>query len=99
MKYVQLSQDYQDDALADALYARELEWFHYDFDRANFVEMLRMLPASEFRDMIAKRLEETIVQMQRVEIIHASLELRITDIAAHEAAILRVTAKRNAVKV
>jgi hypothetical protein len=33
MNYEQLPTEYKYDTLADAMYAREVEYFHYDFDR------------------------------------------------------------------
>ena len=94
MKYSQLSQEYQDDTLAEALYAREMEFFHYDFDRANFELLLADLEPGNYFDMIHKRLGETLVQMARVEAIHAALVSRITDPQAHLAAVERCARKR-----
>lgn len=98
MNYEQLSQEYQDDVLADALYAREVEWFHYNFDRVNFEHLLLSLPPGEYRSGIERKLSSTIVQMNAVELIYAALKSQITDVVAHSAAVSRVSAKREAVK-
>jgi hypothetical protein len=98
MKYNQLSQDYRDDTLAEALYQREVEFFHYDFDRANYEILLNDLPPGEFRSQIEQRLKETHVQIERVECIHAALTARITDPEAHAAAVARTAKKREAAK-
>lgn len=98
MKYVQLSEDYRDDHLAEAMYAREVEWFHYDFDRANFERMLEALPDGEYKDMIAKRLGETLGQMAQVELIYEALKAQITDPTKHAAAVARVALRREVVR-
>ena len=94
MKYTQLSQSYRDDTLAEAIYAREVEYFHYDFDRANFEALLKATPPGEFRVDIEARLASTIEQMGHVERIHNALAARVVDKKAHAAAVKRVTAKR-----
>ena len=94
MKYEQLSDEYQADTLADALYAREVEFFHYDFDRGNFEKMIESMPPSPFRESIQARLSETLVQMGNVEAIYAALRSRITDPQAHAAAAARCAKKR-----
>lgn len=94
MKYEQLSDEYQADTLAEALYAREVEFFHYDFDRGNFVAMLKTLPAGPFREIIETRLKETLVQMGNVEAIYTALKSRITDPQAHQEAVARCASKR-----
>lgn len=96
MKYEQLSDEYQADTLADALYAREVEFFHYDFDRGNFEKMIESMPPSQFRESIQARLNETLVQMGNVEAIYAALRSRITDPQAHQEAIARCARKRGA---
>jgi hypothetical protein len=96
MDYKQLDQDYRDDLLADALYSREVEYFHYDFDRSNFVEMLKHLPKGEYRSSIEKRLAETEEQMRRVSAIYAALETKVVDAEAHERAVARGREKRAA---
>lgn len=92
MEYEQLGAEYQADTLAEALYAREVEFFHYDFDRANFEAMLKTLPAGDFRVMIQSRLAETRAQMGNVEAIYAALKSRITE--GHAAAVERVRLRR-----
>ena len=95
MHFEQLDDDYRDDHIAQALYAREMEFFHYDFDRANFELLLADLEPGNYFDMIHKRLGETLVQMARVEAIHAALVSRITDPQAHLAAVERCARKRS----
>lgn len=96
MKYTQLTQEYKEDTLVEALYARELEYFHYDFDRVNFEKMLELLPNGEFRDLIQTRLKETLVQMKNVEKVYEALESQIVDHEAHKVAIARALARREA---
>lgn len=98
MHFTQLDQDYQDDVLAEALYGRELEWFHYDFDRGNYQRMIaKMEPGERLTDLV-KRLGETEAQMQFVETIYAALAARIVDPERHARAVERTTAKRKAAK-
>tara|TARA_R110000868_G_C10652308_1_gene745081 strand:+ start:111 stop:416 length:306 start_codon:yes stop_codon:yes gene_type:complete len=94
MKYSQLDQDYRDDVLAEAIYGREVEYFHYDFDRVNFAKLLETLPPSPYRDNVQQRHDETLDRMSTVDAIYAALESQITDPEAHAAAIVRTTEKR-----
>ena len=96
MIYTQLSDDYKYDTLADAIYAREIEYFHYDFDRKNFEYLLANATDNEFAANVAERLNDTRKQMGNVEAIMAALKEQIEDQAAYDAAVVRVTAKREA---
>jgi hypothetical protein len=98
MEYEQLEQEYRDDHLAEAMYAREVEWFCYDFDRRNFEMMLNGLPAGEYRTMLEKRLADTRSRMAEVDLVYTALKAQITDVAAHQAATARAAAKRTAKK-
>jgi len=94
MKYTQLTQSYQDDVLAEALFGREVEFFHFDFDRINFAKLLETLPPSPYRDDVQKRHDETLERMATVDAIYEALASQITDPEAHAAAIVRTTEKR-----
>ena len=94
MKYTQLPQTYRDDTLAEAMYGREIEFFHFDFDRINFAKLLETLPPSPYRDDVQKRHDETLERMATVKAIYEALESQITDPEVHAAAILRTTEKR-----
>jgi len=94
MKFTQLPQTYCDDVLAEAIYGREVEWFHYDFDRINFAKLLETLPPSPYRDNVQQRHDETLDRMTTVDAIYGALVSQITDPEAHAAAILRTTEKR-----
>lgn len=96
MIYTQLSTDYKYDTLAEAIYAREVEYFHYDFDRANFDFLLLNLPDCEFKTNTAERLAGTLQQMKSVEAIMDALRSQIDDAEAYAKAVERVTAKRKA---
>jgi hypothetical protein len=95
MNYKQLSQQYRDDTLAEAMYAREVEYFHYEFDKQNFEALLKGLADGERRTDILGRLSTTILQMEYLDDIYNALEAQITNQEAHTAAILRTTEKRN----
>jgi hypothetical protein len=96
MIYSQLSTEYKYDTLADAMYAREVEFFHYEFDRKNFEYLVANATDNEFASDVAERLEATKKQMGNVAAIMAALHAQIEDQAAYNAAVIRVTAKRKA---
>jgi hypothetical protein len=96
MIYTQLSDDYKYDVLAEAMYAREIEYFHYDFDRKNFEHLLANATDNEFAANVAERLDATRKQMGNVAAIITALKDQIEDQAAYNAAVVRVTAKREA---
>jgi len=94
MKYEQLTAEYKYDTLADAIYAREVEYFHYDFDRKNFEHLLANATDNEFASNVAERLNDTRKQMNNVMLIISALKSQIEDDDAYAAAVERVTAKR-----
>jgi len=94
MKYTQLDNTYKYDTLAEAIYGREMEYFHYDFDRKNFEYLLTNLPESSYTQDIAKRLADTVTQMENVKAIMSALLSQIDDQAAYDAAVLRAIEKR-----
>jgi hypothetical protein len=76
------------------MYGREVEYFHYDFDRINFEHLLANATDNEFAANVAERLDATRKQMSNVEAIIAALRSQIDDEAEYVAAVERVTAKR-----
>ena len=94
MKYEQITSTYRDDLIAEALYGREIEYFHYDFDRINFEHILKDLPECDYRTNIEKRLFDTVGAMAQVLKTVDALRSQITDPEAHAKAILRTTEKR-----
>lgn len=94
MKYEQITPTYRDDLIAEALYSREIEYFHYDFDRINFEHILKDLPECDYRTLIEKRHFETVSAMAQVEKTADALRAQITDPEAHAEAIVRTTEKR-----
>jgi IS5 family transposase len=98
MIYTQLTPDYKYDTIAEAIYAREVEYFHYDFDRTNFQYLLAIAPDGEFKTATAERLASTMQQMNSVEAIMDALRSQIDNEQAYSDAVIRVTAKRKANK-
>lgn len=96
MSYEQLSPEYKYDVLADAMYAREVEHFHYDFDRINFEHLLANATDNEFAANVAERLDATRKQMANVAAVMAALKAQIDDKTAYAAAVERAIAKRKA---
>ena len=95
MEFEQLDDAYRDDHIAQALYAREMELYHYDVDRKNFAHMLtdRRLPDSMRQDL-EKRLIDIAVQMDMVVRVMAALRAQISSPQAHAAAVERTRLKR-----
>ena len=96
MKYTQLPAAYKYDTIAEAIYARELEYFHYDFDRRNFEYLLGVSTDAAYRANLQDRLASTLVQMGNVESIYNALLAQIDDQEMYAAAVARCTAKREA---
>jgi hydroxypyruvate isomerase len=96
MQYEQLPTEYKYDVLAEAMYAREVEYFHYDFDRKNFEHLLANATDNEFAANVAERLDTTRKQMGNVMGVVEALRSQIDDANAYAAAVERVTAKRKA---
>lgn len=94
IEYKQLEPSYRYDVIAQAIYAREVEYFHYDFDRVNFEYMLSKLPEGAYRADIESRLVDTKAQMANVKLIIEALEAQIADPAEYQAAVGRMAAKR-----
>lgn len=96
MQYTQLSSEYKYDTIATAVYAREVEHFHFDFDRMNFEHLIASSSNQTFVDDLKNRLIETNRQMANVLGIIAAIKSQIDDQAAYLEAVKRVTAKREA---
>lgn len=96
MMYEQLPIEYKYDTLAEAMYAREVEYFHYDFDRKNFEHLLENAKDNEFASNVSERLNETRKQMSNVMLIVEALKAQIDDPLAYAAAIERAAMKRKA---
>lgn len=94
MNYTQLSTDYKYRHLANAIYAREMEYFHYDFDRTNFEYLVANLPPSPFRDDVESRHKETLEQIKSVKAIMAALWAQVDDQDAYAEAVAHVTRER-----
>lgn len=90
MDYYLISPNTKYDTLATALKARQLEHFHYNFDKTNFEQMLKTLEQGAFRDEIEMRLASTCEQMCKVEAIYAALLSQVDDQSALDAAVKRM---------
>ena len=97
MEYTHVSQEYQDDLIAQAIMSREAEHFHYNFDLQNFQHMLEnMAPGDPHQKEIEDRIASTIREMTKVEKIHAALVAQKPDGDRYQAALSRVQAKQAA---
>ena len=96
MNYTQIDPTYKYDVIADAIYGREMEYFHYDFDLKNFQEIILTLPEGDHKSQIQGRIDSTLVQMSNVMDIYNALVAQIDDQVAYDAAVVRAIAKRAA---
>jgi hypothetical protein len=94
MIYTQLPTTYKYDTLAEAIYGREIEYFHYEFDKINFEYILKDLPECDYRTNIDQRLFDTLGAMAQVEKTMAALKAQIDDEVAYAASVIRATEKR-----
>jgi hypothetical protein len=94
MIYTQLTPEYKYETIAEAIYAREVEFFHYDFDRINFEYLLSTCEDGEFKFSTAERLAVTVQQMKSVKAVISALRSQIDDEKSYEAAVERITEKR-----
>ena len=94
MNYTQLNTDYKYRHIANAIYAREVEYFHYDFDRINFEHMIANMPDGAFKDDLVKRIAEISGQMQNVQAVLAALWAQVDDEDAYARAVEHVTRER-----
>lgn len=85
--YTQLSADYKYSVIAAAVYAREIEHFHYDFDRVNFEYLIEILPDGKYKIDVQQRLEDTLLQLDNVRSIHSALLSQIDDQDAYQRAV------------
>jgi len=92
MDYNLMNPNYKYDQLASAIQSRQHEYFHYDLDRANFVQMLTTDLPDDYRTQIERRLVETESRMAEVDSIYNALLSQIDDQAAYDAAVARLSA-------
>tara|TARA_R110000824_G_scaffold74825_1_gene190134 strand:- start:1035 stop:1346 length:312 start_codon:yes stop_codon:yes gene_type:complete len=94
MKYVQLPKTHKADTIAEAMYGREMEYFHYEFDVINFKHVIDNAPEGADMKDIHERIAASLTSMVTVEAVYEALKSQITDQAEHEAAVIRTTKKR-----
>jgi len=110
MQYQQLTQDEMDDVIAENLYGREVEHFHYELNRKNYEEMLKTLPAGDaggapddreaaaYRAYIEGLVKTEAAGRDKTERTYDALATNLADPTRKAAAIERATAKRLATK-
>ena len=94
MNYTQLPSDYKYRHIANAIYGREMEYFHYDFDRINYEHLASTLPEGPFKDDISKRIKEVEQQLQNTNAIVEALWAQIDDKDAYANAVEYTTKQR-----
>jgi hypothetical protein len=94
MKYKLIPKTHKADTIAEAMYGREMEYFHYEFDVINFKYLINNAPEGADTKDIQVRLADSLASMATVEAVYEALQAQITDQAEHEAAIIRTTKKR-----
>lgn len=93
MKYTQLSQDEQDDYIAEAMRGRELEHFTRSVNVANYDAMLPTLQDGDWKQRIQQMRLEEIAALAHEDEVHAALSAQLPDPVRLAAAQSRVTAK------
>jgi len=93
MDFTQLDNSYKYETIASALYGRELEYFHYEFDLTNFKFMAEQSTGEALADL-NKRIGEIQAQMLNVILCIKALESQIDDQEAYDKAVVTVTARR-----
>jgi len=96
MHYTQLHPSYKYDTIAGAIHAREVEYFHYEFDLINFGHIVATESEGAYRQQLQKNMAEIEEHMRRVSGVIDALKAQIDDPAAYAAAVQRATEKRNA---
>ena len=94
MEYKLISKTHKADTIAEAMYGRELEYFHYEFDVCNFKHLINNATKGADMKDVQERLASTMLQMATVDAVYKALQAQITDQAEHEAAVIRTTKKR-----
>lgn len=94
MQYTQLPTSYKYETIADAIYAREVEYFHYAFDKTNFEYLIKTQSNGVFDESIHQRLSDTAMQMNNVLAIIEALKTQIDDQDAYALAVEVVTNRR-----
>jgi len=96
MIYTQIPATYKYDVLAEAIYSREMEHFHYQLDAVNFTNLLETIEEGAYKQELQGRLASTLEQMAKVDSIYNALTAQIEDAVEYAAAVERATQKRSA---
>lgn len=91
-----VSPEYVDDHLASNILARQKELFHYKFDRDMFTEMYANATDDDFKNDLARRINEIDRQMMISQSVLDALLRRVRNPEAHAAALARVNASASA---
>jgi hypothetical protein len=98
MEYEYLTQEEQDDYVAEAMRGREWEHFQRAVNIANYEKMLETLEPGERRVLIVKLLGEEQEYTKHEEHIYTALSVQLPHGPRREAAKIRVAAKIKAGK-
>ena len=89
MEYSLLESTYKYDILAENIYQREKEYFHYQMDIENFNHMLANPIEGYDVGYIAQRIEETQKQQNICLQVYNALKAQITNQTAYDDALAR----------
>jgi len=95
MIYTQIPATYKYDVLADAIYSREMEHFHYRLDAVNFTNLLETIEEGAYKQELQGRLASTLEQMAKVDSIYNALTAQIENPVMYAAAVERAAQKRS----
>lgn len=94
MEYSQLPATYKYDTLAEAIYSRQLEHFHYNLDLVNFNYLIANTPVGAYRQELQGRINSTIEQMQKVSGVYDGLLAQVDNQVEYDAAVVRAMQRR-----
>jgi hypothetical protein len=95
INYSLLESTYKYDVLAENIYGREKEYFHYQLDIDNFNHMLANPIDGLDEGSIRQRMAETLTQQNIVRQIYEALIAQIDNQEAYAAAVARRTTTNN----
>lgn len=90
-----MNNDYYDQHIARNMYERELEKFHYEFDKSMFLDMISSPATSEeLKIDLTRRVGEIDKQLEIVNAVIAGLQARVRNQQAHEAIMAKLETER-----
>ena len=90
MQYEQVSQAKRDEMIAEALHGREMEHCQHALNVAVYAEALKTLPDGPWRVRMQQLHDEALVEMEKIDGLHAALATQLANPARKATAFLKV---------